>query len=285
MAAGTPAGHLRIAVVGHVEHITIGRVPAVPRAGEIVHVGAPRWFPGGGGGVAFHQLVRSDAEVHLFTALGEDEAGDDTAAAIARAGGRIHAVRRAGPHTRCVAMIDPAGERTILVLGDPVQPRAEDPLPWDLLARCDAVYFTAEDPAVLRLARMARVLVATARRGPSIVAAGVRLDAVIGSAVDAREASTLADYPVAPDALVLTEGARGGRIESASGTTQFAAPPSPPRIAGGAYGAGDSFAAAVTYFLAAGLDVLSACERAAPHGAAVLSGLDPRETQLPLARP
>jgi ribokinase len=272
-------------VVGHVEHITIGRVPAVPRPGEIVHVEAPRWFPGGGGGVAFHQLARSDAEVHLFTALGDDEAGDRVAAEIARAGGRIHVARRAAPHTRCVAMIDPAGERTILVLGEPLQPRADDPLPWDLLARCDAVYFTADDPAVLRAARMARVLVATARRRPTIAAAAVPLDAVIGSAADAREISTLADYPVAPDALVLTEGARGGRIESAAGSARFAAPPAPPRAPGGAYGAGDSFAAAVTWFLAAGLPILAACERAAPHGAAVLAGLDPRETQRPLVRP
>ncbi len=277
------ARRLRIAVVGHVEHVTAGRVPAVPRAGEIVHVADPRWFPGGGGGVAFLQLARSDAEVHLFTALGDDEAGGEVAAAVARAGGRIHAVRRAAPHTRCVVMIGPDGERTIVVLGEPHHPRADDPLPWDLLARCDAAYFTADDPAALRHARCARVLVATARRRSALAAAGVRADAVLGSAANPREASTLADYPVAPGALVLTEGARGGTITSAEGTVRFAAPPSPPRVAGGAYGAGDSFAAAVTFFLAAGLTVAEACARAGPHGAAVLRGMDPRETQLPLS--
>ena len=130
------ARRLRIAVVGHVEHVTAGRVPAVPGAGEIVHVASPRWFPGGGGGVAFLQFARSDAEVHFFTALGHDEAGDRVAAEVARAGGRLHAVRRAAPHTRCVAMIDPDGERTIVVLGEPHHPRADDPLPWDLLGSC-----------------------------------------------------------------------------------------------------------------------------------------------------
>ena len=284
-AEGGAARPLRLAVIGHVEHVTAGRVPRVPRAGEIVHVASPRWFPGGGGGVAFLQLARSDAEVHLFTALGDDDAGDQVAAAVARAGGRIHAVRRAAPHTRCVAMIGPDGERTIVVLGEPHHPRATDPLPWDLLARCDAAYFTADDPAALRHARAARVLVATARRRATLAAAGVRADAVLGSADDDRERSRLADYPTPPDALVLTEGARGGRIETAAGTARFAAPPSPPGGAGGAYGAGDSFAGAVTFFLAAGLSVADACARAGPHGAAVLRGLDPRETQLPLPSP
>lgn len=272
---------LRIAVVGHVEHVTLGRVHAVPRAGEIVHVEGPRWFAGGGGGVAFAQLARSDAEVHLFTALGADEAGSQVAAAVARAGTKIHAVHRAEPHTRCVAMIDPDGERTIVVIGQPLQPRADDPLPWGLLARCDAAYFTADDPAALRAARTARVLVVTARRRGALAASGVRADAVVGSASDAREASTLADYAVPPSALVLTEGAAGGRIETAAGAARFAAPsPAPP--GGGAYGAGDSFAAALTFFLAAGLALADACARAGPHGAAVLRGLDPLEAQLPL---
>ncbi|HEX9399658.1 MAG TPA: PfkB family carbohydrate kinase [Anaeromyxobacter sp.] len=282
---------LRIAVVGHVEHVTLGRVSAVPRAGEIVHVASPRWFPGGGGGVAFLQLARSDAEVHLFTALGDDEAGAQVAAALSHAGAgrsgrpRLHVVHRRGaPHTRCIAMIGPDGERTIVVVGEPHHPRGDDPLPWDVLARCDAAYFTADDPAALRAARFARVLVATARRRGVLAAARVRADVVVGSASDARERSRLAEYPTPPGALVLTEGAQGGRIETASGTARFPAPPPPPP-GGGAYGAGDSFAAALTFYLAAGLPLADACARAGRHGVAVLAGLDPRETQLPLERP
>ena len=275
-------GPLRIAVAGHVEHVTIGRVPAVPRAGEIAPLEAPRWFPGGGGGVAFLQLARSDAEVHLFTALGNDEAAHEVAAAVARAGGRFHAVHRPLPHTRDVVMLDPGGERTIVVVGEPLHPRADDPLPWHLLASCDAVYFTAQDPEVLRAARAARLLVVTARRREALVRSGVRADVVVGSAKDPREASRLADYPLPPRALVLTDGAEGGSVETAAGTVRFPAPPPPPRIAS-AYGAGDSFAGALVYHLAAGLTVARACERAGPHGAAVLAGLDPRETQLPLS--
>jgi ribokinase len=284
MTGGERSGKLRIAVIGHVEHVTLGRVPAVPRVGEIAHLDAPRWFPGGGGGVAFAQLARGDAEVHLFTALGNDEAARDVAAAIAGTGARVHAVHRAAPHTRDVVLVAPGGDRTIVVVGQPLHPSASDPLPWKLLASCDAAYFTAEDPAVLRFAREARVLVVTARRRAALAASGVRADAVVGSAADPREASTLADYPVPPFALVLTEGASGGRIETAGGIARFPAPPPPARVES-TYGAGDSFAAALTYYLAAGLAVPRACERAGPHGAAVLGALDPREGQLPLGAP
>ena len=68
---------MRIGVVGHVEHVTIARVPALPAPGEIVHLDQPEWLPGGGGGITFAQLTKSPAEVHLFTALGNDEAAGE----------------------------------------------------------------------------------------------------------------------------------------------------------------------------------------------------------------
>ena len=272
---------MRLAVVGHVEHVTLGRVPALPPPGGIAHLAAPRWFPGGGGGVALLQLARSAGEVHLFTALGDDEAARQIEAALAATRVHVHAARRAAVHTRDVVLVTPDGERTIVVVGEPLHPEAADPLPWDLLASCEAVYFTAQDPAALRQCRAARRLVVTARRRAALAASGVRADVVVGSALDAREASTLADYPVAPGALVMTEGAAGGRVETAGGTARFAPAPSAPS-GGAAYGAGDSFAGALTWYLARGLDAVDACERAAPHGAAVLGGLDPRDTQLPL---
>jgi ribokinase len=272
----------RVAVVGHVEHVSLDRVAALPSPGDIVHVDRPRTFPGGGGGVAFAQLSRSRAEVHFFTALGT-EGGEELEHALAEHG-RIHAARREVAHPRSVVFVTPDGERTIIVVGAPLHPAAGDPLPWELLATCDAVYFTGEDPETLRASRAARVLVVTARRRAALVRSGVRPDVVVGSARDPREASTLSDYPAPPSALVLTEGARGGRIETVAGTSRFAAPPSPP-AGGGAYGAGDSFAAALTWYVAAGLRVEEACPRAAHHGAAVLRGLDPRENQLPLRVP
>jgi ribokinase len=272
---------MRVAVIGHVEHITLGRVPRVPGPGEIAHAKEVRTFPGGGGGIAFFQLAKSPGEVHLFTALGADEAAAQVRERVGTTGARIHAAQRPAPHTRDVVLVTPDGERTIVVLGEPLHPERRDALPWELLTSCDAAYFTAEDPDALRAARSARLLVVTARRRAALIASGVRADIVVGSAADPREASSLADHPIRPGALVMTEGAAGGRIETAEGVRRFAAPRSTaPR--GGSYGAGDSFAGALTWYAALGLSVDEACARAAHHGAAVLGSVEPLEVQLPL---
>ena len=278
------AAAVRVAVIGHVEHVTLGRVPAVPGPGEIAHLEAPRSFPGGGGGVAFFQIARSAAEVLLYTAAGDDDAAAQVLERVSRTGARVFAARRAQAHTRDVVMITPDGERTIVVVGEPLHPQRADPLPWEALASCDAAYFTAQDPAALVAARSARLLVVTARRRGALLRSGVRADVVVGSAVDPREACSLEDFPPEqrPDALVLTEGAAGGAVHTARGSQRFPAPPRRPE-GGGAYGAGDSFAGALTYFLACGVPVHEACTRASPHGAAVLGSLDPLEAQLALA--
>jgi ribokinase len=271
---------MRIAVIGHVEHITLGRVPAVPRAGEIAHLEAPRFFPGGGGGVAFFQLTRSDAEVVLFTALGNDEGARQVEERLRRVRASVHAARRDAPHTRDVVMITPDGERTIVVVGEPLHPERADALPWEALAGCDAAYFTAQDPAALVAARAARVLVVTARRRSALLRSGVRPDVVVGSALDPREACTLEDFPLqqCPAALVLTEGAAGGAVYTAAGVQRFPAAAVAARAVG-SYGAGDSFAGALTYFVASGVPVLESCSRAGRFGAAVLGSLDPLEAQ------
>lgn len=275
-----PAPH-RIAVVGHVEHVTAGSVAALPAPGDIAHLVAPQWFPGGGGGVTFFQLLQSPAEIHLFTAIGDDDAGSAVAARLAATRAVVHAARRAAPHTRDLVLVTPGGERTIVVIGEPLQARFDDPLPWEVLGTCDAVFFTGQDADVLRAARATRLLVVSARRRPVLVRSGVRADLVVGSVSDPLEASTLADYPVPPAALVMTDGAAGGRIETRDGTARFDAAPAPP-LRRGSYGAGDSFVGALTWYAACGLPVPEACRRAAPYGAAVLGGATPLEHQLRL---
>jgi ribokinase len=271
----------RIAVVGHVEHVTLGLVDTVPSPGDIVHLQHPRFLPGGGGGLAFAQLVRSDAELHLFTALGNDDCGAWVRERISnqRPGVTIHAATRAEPHPRVVVMIDPAGKRTIIVAHDPLQPRGDDPLPWSILATCDAVYFTGADPASLVHARAARRLVATARRRPIIVAACVSPEVALGSVSDPRENAPLDAYgDFAPAALLLTDGPRPMKLARKGAVTHVDAPP-PIDAPKGDYGAGDSFAAAFTYFFARGASVEDAARAAGPFGAAVLRGIDPLEQQ------
>jgi len=271
---------VRVAVIGHVEHITLGRVPAVPRAGDIAHLEEPRFFPGGGGGIAFFQLTRSAAEVLLYTAVGNDEAAAAVRGRIAATRARIFAAERQAPHTRDLVMITPDGERTILVVGEPLHPERADALPWEELSSCGGAYFTAQDPAAIAAARAARILVVTARRRAALIRSGVRADVVVGSASDPREAGTLDDFPPEqrPAALVLTEGAAGGVAYTAEGARRFPAPQRSGKVRG-AYGAGDSFAGALTYYLAKGLPVLEACTRAGHHGAAVLGSLEPLEAQ------
>jgi ribokinase len=271
-----------IAVVGHVEHVVLGRVPAVPREGDIAHVEEQRFFAGGGGGVAFFQLARSSARISLYTAFGDDEAAAQVERSVRATAAAVHAARRNAAHTRDVVLITPDGERTIVVLGEPLHPLRSDPLPWDDLAGCDAAYFTAQDPLALLAARAARLLVVTARRKAALDASGVRADVVVGSALDPREQSALRNFRLPPAALVMTEGARGGFIETERGTERFPAPVRTAMPGGSAYGAGDSFAGALVYYLACGAPLLEACTRAGEHGAAVLAGPDPISAQKPL---
>lgn len=277
----------RIAVIGHVEHVTLGRFDGAIESGAVVHLMDTRFTAAGGGGIAFGQLCRSDAEIHLFTSVGSDEAGRAVESRI-RAGDagaervHVHAAVRDQAHPRVVVVVDRDGHRTIFVTGEPLHPRATDPLPWSVLSECDAVYFTGTDPASLGLARSGRLLVATARRYAVLQAAAVAPDVIVGSVADRRENRELAAYDPPPGALVLTDGPRPIRISRAGNdVTLVDAPAAPARIIGD-YGAGDSFAAAMTFFLATGLSVEESCRRAGPHGAAVLRGLDPLEVQIRL---
>ncbi len=273
------ARRLRIAVVGHAQHVTLAAVPALPAPGAILHLERPITVAGGGGAITFFQLVRSPAEVHFFTALGTDAVGAEVEGTLRAAGGTIHVAHRARAHHRDLVFVTPDGERTIVVMQPPLHPKIGDPLPWSVFADCDAVFFTGDDSAVLRAARAARLLVVTARRAAVVAAAGIEVDVVVGSRNDPHESSN--DYPVPPRAIVLTDGPRGGRLVTATGSEAFAAPPPPPRVVG-SYGAGDSFAGALTWYLVAGLSLKDACERAGAHGAAVLAGIDPMRHQLPL---
>ena len=273
----------RVAVVGHVEWVRFACVPSVPQAGEIVHAHGPFEEPAGGGAVAAVQLARLAGEATLFTALGEDEHGRRAVERLGELGVDVCAARRPEPTRTAVTLVDDAGERTITTFGPRLAPAGEDAaLPWAALAEMDAVYFTAGDAAALRAARAARVVVASPRAGEALTATdGTPLDALVLSERDELEREVLARVSERARLIVLTDGARGGSYREprsgASGTWPAAAPPAAPVDS---YGCGDSFAAGLTFGLAAGLATPDALALAARCGAACLTGRGPYEAQL-----
>lgn len=271
---------LSVAVVGHVEWVEFLCLGHVPLTGEIVHARRAFAEPGGGGAVAAVQLARLAGGATFYTALGNDELGRRSADELERHGVRVRAVWRAEPQRRTMTFLDDSGERTITVIGERVAPSGEDPLPWDELASYDAVYATAGDSRALRAARRARVLVATPRIGPALAESTVEIDALVHSATDPGERYAPGDLDPPPHLVVSTAGAEGGSYTDATGRTgtwQASALPGP-RV--DAYGAGDSFAAGLTFGLAAGLDVENALALAAHCGARCVSGAGPYGAEL-----
>ena len=266
---------MRVAVVGHVEWAEFARIERMPRAGEIVHA-LERWEgAGGGGAVAAVELARLAGEALFFTALGDDALGHRAAAELGARGVQVHAAFRPEPQRRVFVHVDAAGERTITVIGPRVAPRRDDALQWQQLERCDAVYFTAGDAGALGAARAARVLAATPRALATLGEAQLRLDLLVGSARDAGERVHAGALTPPPALLVQTEGPAGGRFVRASGAMgrfDAAAPPTP---IVDTYGAGDCFAAALTYALAARDPLDRALSFAALRGAAALGRRGP----------
>jgi ribokinase len=259
---------MRCAVVGHVEWAEFVRVPRMPAAGEIVHADGYLAEPAGGGAVVARQLALLADGCTFFTVLGDDEFGRRSEVRLRELGIDVRpawsdVTRRAWVHT------DAAGERSITVLGDKLLPRG--PLPLD---DYDAFFFVAGDVEALRSARRAPFLAATPRELPTLRAASVRLDLLVGSATDPGERY---DGSLDVGVTVLTEGAAGG---TANGD-RFRVQPFAGEI-GDTYGAGDSFAATLAFALARGDDLEAAVALAAQAGASVLAGRGPYATQLAL---
>jgi ribokinase len=265
----------RIGVIGHVEWVTFARGDPPP-PGEIATLGEPFTLPAGGGAVSAVQLARMGAAVVFFTALGADQAARTCRRFLDRAGVEVRAARRQAPQTPALTILQASGERTIMVIGDNLQPAIDDDLGWRDLERLDAVYFTGEDPATLRAARRAPILVVTARRLAALAASGVRADAVVGSARDQGESIPIGGLARPPALWVQTAGAAGGSWRATVSGAQGAwpaAPPPGPLI--DAYGAGDCFIAGFTLGLARGAGVDEAVAGGADAGAACVTRMGP----------
>jgi len=261
---------LRVAVVGHLEWVEFLRVARVPDAGEIANAEMRLSVPAGGGAVAAVQLARFGAECAFFTALGDDELGHRAHHELEARGVAVHAAFRAEAQRRAVTMVDAQRERTIVTIGTRAVPTASDALPWDDLAACDAVYITGCDSEAVHHARRARVLVGTARVLSLFRESGVELDALVGSAIDASERYAPGDLPLPPKLAIRTQGNRGGYYLLPDGSSHRYAPV-PAEVTGDTYGAGDTFAAALTFALGKGHQAPDALAFAAARAATVVA--------------
>lgn len=267
---------MRVAVVGHVEWIWFGAVDRIPGPGDIAHATDEWEEPGGGGAVAAVQLAKLAGACDFLTALGDDDLGERAAKELAGLGLTMHVATRADRTRRALTLVDPAGERTITTLGRRLEPRGDDDLPWELLDGADAVYVTAGDADAFRRARRARVMVVTSRALEELLDADVVPDALVGSQRDPAEHVDTELLPWRPPLLVRTEGTSGGRYETASGQTgRYEVVEVSRGLAADAYGAGDSFAAGLTFGLGSGWPVERALAFAARCGAACASGRGP----------
>jgi ribokinase len=229
------------------------------------------------------QLAKLAGGAEFYTALAHDENGRRAKARLEELGVTVHAAPRPGVQRRGFVYLDDDHERTITVLGERIVPHGDDDLPWDRLEGVDAVYFTGGDVGALEQARRARKLVATPRAYDTLKAAKVDLDALVRSANDPGEQHAGDDLDPTPDIVVSTAGKEGGEWvgeDRSSGRWKAAQLPGPARDS---YGAGDSFAAGLTYGLGADLPIEQALEVASLCGAYKLAGRAAFDNQLTAA--
>ena len=144
----------------------------------------------------------------------------------------------------------------------------EGTLPWDELDEADGVYFTAGDAEAVRQARARararRDRRASCRRCTRPASSSTRSSAAARTTAERYQPGDL-DPP--PKLVVSTAGAPAAGPQP-GGPYEAAAPPGPYEDA---YGAGDCFAAGLTYALAKGMDVPDALAFASERGALALT--------------
>jgi ribokinase len=167
-----------------------------------------------------------------------------------------------------VTLLPEGGERTIVTVGERLEPRGADALPWEVLEQVEGVYFTAGDVAALEHARRAPIVVASPR-GRRALERGPEIDALVYSGGDSDEVEWARRLDGKARVLVETRGQEGGEWSGASGGSW--SPVAPDGPIKDSYGAGDSFAAAFTFALAGGAAVAEAAALGARAGARCLT--------------
>ena len=257
---------LKLAVIGHIEWVTFLKVDQLPLAGEISHAENCFEEAAGGAAVAAVQMSRLINEpVDLITSLGEDTYGEKCYKRLTKLGLNLKVAWRKKSTRKGISLITNDGERAITVIGERLQPKASDDLPWNDMKNYDGIFVTATDKEGLILARKARFLAATPRIGEKILKnSKVRLDALIGSGLDPDERINYEELVSKPDIYISTEGKLGGTVFPKK-NKYTSIKPSSKEI--DSYGCGDCFAGAVTTALSAKLNLDQAIKIGAYCGA------------------
>jgi ribokinase len=258
-----------VAVVGHIEWVEFIPVKRLPRPGEVIHADHVFAKAAGGGGVVAGVLAELGAKVDFFTALGDDANGRAAVDQLRERGVVMHVAWREEATRRAFTLLENGGERTIVTIGKRLDPLGSDALDWDRLRGADGVYVTAGDPAALKRAREARLVVASPRARHALTESDTTIDALVFSARDSDESAWAEQLSAHARLLVATEGAAGGRWWGESeGRWNAVQAPGPTKDS---YGCGDSFAAGFTFGLASGASVEAAAELGAREGARCLT--------------
>jgi len=257
---------LKLAVIGHVEWVTFLKVDQLPLAGHISH--AKDFFeePAGGAAVAAVQMSRlTNGPVDLITSLGKDSFGEKCYERLTELGLNLKVAWREKPTRKGISLISKDGERAITVIGDRLQPIASDNLPWNEMKNYDGIFITATDKEGIRLAREAKFLSATPRTGEKTLKnSKVKINALIGSALDPGEEINHDELIPKPDIYIATKGKSGGTIFPYNQSYKSITPSSKEIDT---YGCGDCFAGGVTTALSANLNLNQAIKIGAYCGA------------------
>ena len=195
----------RVAAVGHVEWVDFLHVDGDLTRGSLKDAVRERRNAAGGAVVAAAVLAELGAEVEFFCAVGADDLGDAAIAELQARGITVHAARRSAPTREVITVLDGGGERTILTMGERLEPRGDDDLDWSRLEHADGVYLTAGDAGAVRCSRAARTLVANPRVGEPLDDPSLMLDALVFSDADGDE------VPIGRQAVVTLQVDGGDR--------------------------------------------------------------------------
>lgn len=285
-AAAAPFPRRAVCVVGSVNVDLVVRVPALPRPGETVLGGRFGSARGGKGANQAVAAARAGASTTIVARVGDDALGREAVAALRAEGidtGHVSSTDDC-PTGVALILVDSRGENCIAVAGG-----ANDRLsPADVdraraaIETADVLLVQLEVPVetILRAVEIARAAgcrvvlnPAPARELPGPLLAGVDVltpnetEAALLAGARARPSPATAEAlrELGPAAVVLTRGAEGAVVATATGVTPVPAFRVEPIDT---VAAGDVFNGCLAVALAEGLD-LSSAARFAAAGAAI----------------